>query len=79
MVCAFDFRVRKPWNLRLADQTYFRHLYFWGMTTLVLSIVRYMFPVMGLLFILMPGILIKKLPLLEGVSDHSIGTCSTVS
>jgi hypothetical protein len=30
-------------------------LYFWGMTVLVLSIVRYMVPAMGLLFVLIPG------------------------
>jgi len=30
-------------------------LYFWGMTVLVLSILRYMVPVMGLLFTLIPG------------------------
>lgn len=32
-------------------------LYFWAMTTMVLSIVRYTFPMMGLLFVLLPGIL----------------------
>jgi len=30
-------------------------LYFWGMTTLVLSILRYMLPALALLFILAPG------------------------
>jgi 4-amino-4-deoxy-L-arabinose transferase-like glycosyltransferase len=30
-------------------------VYFWVMTTLVLSILRYMVPVMGLLFVLVPG------------------------
>ncbi len=30
-------------------------LYFWGMTTMVLSIVRYMTPVMGLCFLLLPA------------------------
>jgi 4-amino-4-deoxy-L-arabinose transferase-like glycosyltransferase len=30
-------------------------LYFWAMTTLVLSILRYMTPAMGLLFLLVPG------------------------
>jgi len=35
--------------------------YFWGMTTLALSIVRYMFPVMGLLFLFLPGVLSRKL------------------
>jgi hypothetical protein len=30
-------------------------LYFWGMTVLALSIVRYMVPAMGLLFVLLPG------------------------
>jgi len=34
-------------------------LYFWGMTTLVLSIVRYMIPAIGLLFILVPAIFCK--------------------
>lgn len=32
-------------------------LYFWGMTTMVLSIVRYMTPVMGLCFLLLPAAL----------------------
>lgn len=32
-------------------------LYFWGMTISVLSILRYMVPTMGLLFILLPGLL----------------------
>jgi 4-amino-4-deoxy-L-arabinose transferase-like glycosyltransferase len=35
-------------------------LYFWGMTTLVLSIVRYMIPAIGLLFILVPAIFCKR-------------------
>jgi hypothetical protein len=39
--------------------------YFWGMTTLVLSIVRYLLPVMGLLFLLLPGILSKKYALAD--------------
>jgi hypothetical protein len=30
-------------------------LYFWGMTALVLSILRYIVPAMGLLFVLIPG------------------------
>ncbi|MFV9507763.1 MAG: ArnT family glycosyltransferase [Oscillochloridaceae bacterium umkhey_bin13] len=34
--------------------------YFWGMTTLVLSIVRYMFPMMGLLFVLLPGLIMAR-------------------
>jgi 4-amino-4-deoxy-L-arabinose transferase-like glycosyltransferase len=33
--------------------------YFWGMTTMVLSIARYMVPVMGLLIILIPGAVLK--------------------
>ena len=32
-------------------------LYFWAMTVLVLSIVRYMIPAMALLFLLMPGLM----------------------
>jgi 4-amino-4-deoxy-L-arabinose transferase-like glycosyltransferase len=35
-------------------------LYFWGMTTLVLSILRYMVPAIGLLFVLLPGVLFKR-------------------
>jgi len=34
-------------------------LYFWGMTVLVISILRYMTPVMGLLFALIPGVCCK--------------------
>lgn len=34
-------------------------LYFWGMATLTLSIVRYIIPVMGLLFVLIPGLFFK--------------------
>jgi hypothetical protein len=36
-------------------------LYFWAMTTTVLSIVRYMVPVIGLLFVLAPAILERQL------------------
>jgi len=34
-------------------------LYFWGMTILVISILRYMTPIMGLLFALIPGVCCK--------------------
>lgn len=37
-------------------------LYFWFMTVLVLSIVRYMVPAFGLLFLLLPGLLPYLLP-----------------
>ncbi len=40
---------------RLVACVGFAVLYFWGMTTLVLSIVRYMTPVMGLCFLLLPA------------------------
>jgi hypothetical protein len=48
------------WNLggyyrRYAVMGLVLTLYFWIMTTLVLSILRYMVPVMGLLFVLTPG------------------------
>lgn len=35
-------------------------LYFWGMTILTLSILRYLTPVIGLLFVLLPGVFGKK-------------------
>jgi 4-amino-4-deoxy-L-arabinose transferase-like glycosyltransferase len=35
-------------------------LYFWGMTVLALSIVRYMVPVMGLLFVLLPAPFVNR-------------------
>jgi len=35
-------------------------LYFWGMTTAVLSIVRYMVPALGLLFLILPGLMLQN-------------------
>jgi hypothetical protein len=37
-------------------------VYFWGMTTLVLSIVRYMVPAMGLLFVVLPAAWFRPRP-----------------
>lgn len=34
--------------------------YFWSMTTIALSILRYMFPAMGLLFIFIPGAFVRR-------------------
>ncbi len=41
---------------RLAIAVWCLTLYFWGMTVLVLSILRYMTPVIGLLFVLVPAL-----------------------
>ena len=40
---------------QLAMSIWFLVLYFWATTILALSILRYMVPVIGLLFILIPG------------------------
>ncbi len=45
---------------QLAVSVWLVVLYFWGMTVLVLSIARYMVPVMGLLFVLLPALLPAK-------------------
>jgi predicted membrane protein len=53
---------RQAWRLggipkRLAVSVWLIVFYFWAMTILVVSIVRYMTPAIGLLFLLMPGAL----------------------
>lgn len=45
-------------------------LYFWGMTILVLSIVRYMLPTMALLFLLIPAIPLKIWELTYKAEKH---------
>jgi hypothetical protein len=54
---------------RLAVNIWLMVLYFWGMTTVALSILRYMVPAMGLLFVLIPAVFLSREP--EKVGNSS--------
>lgn len=45
---------------QLAISVWLLTLYFWSVTIMALSILRYMVPAMGLLFVLIPGVFIRK-------------------